>query len=182
MASIWLVRHAPPARVGVCYGQSDVPVTLEPSEAARVIAQRWQDKNPHCVPELWTSPWARTQSVAEELARQFGTGCQVDARLSELAFGEWEGRTYAELEASDADRFQHWLQHYEVEAPPGGETVAALRQRVSEWLAFRSATDGTVLVVTHAGVIRTAHAVHTQRAYSAVAGDPVPHLEPQRLT
>ena len=181
MGEVWLVRHAPTALSGVCYGQSDVPVTLEPIDAARAITQRWQELRAGEAPELWTSPWARTQPVAEEMARLWRTRCHVDARLSELSFGLWEGRAYVELERTDSVRFQHWMHSYEVEAPPGGETVPQLRARVEAWLDEREASSSTVLAVTHAGVIRVARAVSAGLPYSMVAGEKVSYLCPQRI-
>jgi broad specificity phosphatase PhoE len=181
MGEVWLVRHAPAALSGVCYGQSDVPVTVEPIDAARAIIQRWDELRAGDAPELWTSPWARTQPVAEELARFWRTSLRVDARLSELSFGLWEGRTYAEVERTDSVRFQRWMHAYEVEAPPGGETVAELRARVEAWLGERKATSSAVLAVTHAGVMRMARAVSAGLTYSKVAGEKVSYLCPQRI-
>jgi len=181
MASVWLVRHAQTLLHGVCYGQSDVPVELEPAQAARRIALEWAQTGLARPPEIWSSPWVRAESVALELARVWHVPCQVDARLSELCFGVWEGRPYAEIERTDAARFQHWLQHYEQEAPPRGETVAELRARVAAWLEERRGGTTPVLAVTHAGVVRTARAVTSGRPYSAVVGEEVPHLRLERV-
>jgi len=181
MSAIWLVRHAPTLGQGVCYGQSDVAVTLGPVEAARAIGESWTELVRGDPPEIWTSPWARTQPVAEELARRFGVACHVDARLSELSFGAWEGRAFSEIERHDSAQFQRWMKAYEVEAPPLGETAAQLRARVSQWLEERRAASKTVLAVSHAGVIRMGWAIADGLAYSDVAGRPVPHLLPQRI-
>jgi len=75
------------------------------------------------------------------------------------AFGLWEGREFAEIERTDAVRFQLWMRAYEVEAPPGGQTAAQLRARVTDWLEERQKTAATILAVTHAGVTRMARAV-----------------------
>ena len=181
MAAVWLVRHAQTLLRGVCYGQCDVPVELEPAQAARLIAVQWAQKGLASPPEIWTSPWVRAQSVAVELARVWLVPCHVDARLSELCFGVWEGREYAEIERTDGERFRHWMQNYEHEAPPGGETVAELRTRVAAWLDERTADASTVLAVTHAGVVRSARAVVGERPYSAVVGEEVPHLRLERV-
>jgi alpha-ribazole phosphatase len=182
LGDIWLVRHAPTALSGVCYGQSNVPVTLEPAEAARMIAQRWEEQSARSAPELWTSPWARTRPVAEELARHWRTTCRIDARLSELSFGIWEGSEFAEIERTDAQRFQSWMHSYEIAAPPGGETVTQLRARVADWLSEASDAPSSVLAVTHAGVIRVARALTRGLEYSDVAREGVPHLVPEPLS
>jgi broad specificity phosphatase PhoE len=78
-----------------------------------------------------------------------------DPDLREIAFGDWEGLTRAEIRS----RFPHELARYDAEpariAPPAGETVADLAARVARALT-RSQTaqpDGAVLWVTHGGVI-----------------------------
>ena len=181
MASIWLVRHAQTTQSGVCYGQSDVPVQPGAADAARLIARQWEQAGHGNAPELWTSPWARTRSVAEELARYWCVSCHVDERLSELWFGVWEGREYAEIARNDAARFQHWMQNYELAAPPQGETVAQLRTRVAAWLEQRKSGTSSVLAVTHAGVVRTARALIGQQPYSSVASSAVPYLRLEQL-
>lgn len=182
LGRVWLVRHAPTTLKGTCYGQSDVPVSPAPAEAAELVGQRWAAAGMKVPPsEVWSSPWARTRSLAIELARLWQIPWHVDARLSELSFGVWEGREYSEIEGSDALRWERWLHNYELEAPPRGETVAQLRARVTAWLEERSAKNATVLAVTHAGVVRTARAVVAGLAYSAVVADAVPHLCPERI-
>lgn len=181
LPEIWLARHAKPASHGVCYGQSDVAVSLGAADAARELRERFAASHTAAPSELWTSPWARCRDVAQELARMWAMPVRVDARLSELAFGAWEGRTFAELEPEE--RFQFWMRNYETAAPPGGETVAQLLGRVGDWLNERLAGDGTglVLAVTHAGVIRSARAIARGVSYTALVSDPVLHLVPERL-
>lgn len=178
---IWFVRHAPTTLKGVCYGQSDVPVYPEATEAAQLVAQRWEAHETTAPSELWSSPWARAQTVALELARHWQVPWHVDARLSELSFGVWEGREYSAIERSDWLRWEQWLCNYEREAPPGGETAAQLRARVAAWLEERRVSSATVLAVTHAGVVRTARALVAGVSYSAVVGDAVPHLCPELI-
>jgi len=156
-------------------------VELAAADAARLILLQWEQAGLDRPPELWTSPWARTQAVATELAQHWRVSCNVDARLSELCFGVWEGREYCEIARSDAARWQHWTQNYELLAPPDGETVAQLRTRVAQWLAERRSASAPVLAVTHAGVVRTARAVIKQLPYSSVIGDGVPYLQLERL-
>lgn len=182
MGRIWLVRHAPVSVSGVCYGQSDVPTALDAQAAADRIADYWRGtENPHW-DELWCSPWARTRSVAEELARRWSIPCFADTRLSELCFGEWEGRAYADIERDDGERFSQWMRAYETDAPPGGEALPELIQRVSSWLDDARHGDSVRLVVTHAGVIRAARTLRDGGTYAAALRKPVEHLMPERLS
>ncbi len=185
MAQVWLVRHAPSAVTGICYGQSDVAVVVPADEAARLVAERWTKLSALSAPEapeIWSSPWARTRDVAEALARSWGTTCVVDARLSELSFGEWEGRPYAEIEKTDRKRLSDWMRHYESVAPPGGETAIELRQRFVGWWNDRRASDRPILAFTHAGIIRMARSLAAGIPYAKALEKPVDHLRPEAVT
>jgi alpha-ribazole phosphatase len=171
---LWWVRHAPVVVRGVCYGQSDVATTLDARGAADVVERELDGVRPAPALEcLWTSPWERTRRVADEVGARRGLPVRVDARLSELSFGEWEGRTYAELEANDGARYAAWMAAWEIAAPPGGERVEDLVARVAAWARDQR---GPALVLTHAGPIRTLRALARGLPYARLAGDPVPHL------
>jgi alpha-ribazole phosphatase len=75
----------------------------------------------------------------------------ADARLRECHFGEFEGKTYADLEM-DKD-YRNWLDDPQRCAPPGGESLADVERRVMDVLA--SLPNGAV-AVTHGGPIRIA--------------------------
>ncbi|WP_432363615.1 histidine phosphatase family protein [Sporosarcina sp. UB5] len=75
----------------------------------------------------------------------------ADVRLRECHFGEFEGKTYAELEM-DND-YRNWIHDPYSFAPRGGESLADVEKRVME--AFVSLPNGAV-VVTHGGPIRVA--------------------------
>src|SRR5262245_34269168 len=181
MPSLWFARHAPVAVTGVCYGQHDVPVTLDAEKAADVVLGRWQELGLEEIPELWSSPWARARDVAAVLARRWSVEPHVDGRLSELSFGEWEGRRFDDIERADRTRFERWMRAFEVEAPPGGETVAELQKRVAAWIDERRRARATVLAITHAGIIRMARSLAAGVAYSDVATQQVDHLAPECL-
>jgi alpha-ribazole phosphatase len=186
---LWCVRHAPVAVTGVCYGHADVPLGMGEHEAARTIRCAL-DASGITLREVWCSPAARTRTVAEILAAESGASLHVDPRIAELAMGEWEGLPFAEIERTDAARFDRWMAAWRTEAPPGGETLASLVARVGAWaierrialdaLDARQVRDAPrdVLAVTHAGVIRALRALLRGTTYEAIldAGGAVPHL------
>ena len=134
MSALWVARHAPVAVSGVCYGQSDVPVEVDHGAGATRLAAQWAELSAVAykkITRIWTSPWERTRGLAEALGKCLSVPVDADARLSEIAFGEWEGRSYAEIEANDGDRFRAWMADWERLAPPGGESVPALPSRAS---------------------------------------------------
>ncbi|MDW0116421.1 histidine phosphatase family protein [Sporosarcina thermotolerans] len=74
-----------------------------------------------------------------------------DARFRECNFGNFEGKTYADLEM-DKD-YRNWLDDMERRAPRGGESMSDVERRVLE--ALTEMPNGAV-IVTHGGPIRIA--------------------------
>jgi alpha-ribazole phosphatase len=75
----------------------------------------------------------------------------ADVRLRECHFGDFEGKTYAELEM-DKD-YRNWIDNPQTYAPRGGESLAEVERRVLE--ALVQMPDDAV-VITHGGPIRIA--------------------------
>jgi alpha-ribazole phosphatase len=176
-----MVRHAPVAVTGVCYGQIDVATTMDAFEAAAHVDRAFRERGATRWDMVCSSPWERAAGVARVLAAQSGVRMHRDARLSELSFGEWEGRRYSELEVNDGARFMSWMDAYDTVAPPGGETADALLERVRSFLTEVEQSACTVLAVAHAGTIRAARAVRAGARFSEVAHAPVPFLVPERI-
>lgn len=152
---LYLVRHPTPAiSPGVCYGHAE----LDLHENAVVEITQVQDKLAHVVPAaLYTSPLRRCRLLAE--AFPWGVA-QLDARLKELHFGEWELKRW---DALSRDSLDIWAERFVHQAPPGGESFQMLYDRALSF--FNECVDRhlgkAVVAVTHAGVIRAllAHAV-----------------------
>jgi broad specificity phosphatase PhoE len=97
----------------------------------------------------------RTRVTARAIAYNHGLHVQEDSDLRELAFGEWDGYTYDEVLARDANQASLWRTDPSRYAPPGGETVAQVRDRcvraLKRWQALYP--EASVLWVTHGGLI-----------------------------
>lgn len=176
--TLFVVRHAKVTTPGICYGQSDVPTELDDDAACEVVAQQ-MTSFPVRIARVWSSPWQRTRGPAERLAARLGLPLTVDPRLSELAFGAWEGRSYAELE--DDAAFRSWMEHWETAAPPHGERLEQLLSRVSHWRREARSREEGVLAFTHAGVIRALRAESRRVAYADVVAEVVEHLQVQAI-
>jgi alpha-ribazole phosphatase len=95
-------------------------------------------------------------------AKVIGAGCglkpEVTPLLREIHFGEWEGLTYEQIEASWGDRISAWLDNPFERSAPGGETLIEVCDRMREFIEQLSKErPGTkkVAVVSHGGSIRT---------------------------
>jgi len=80
-----------------------------------------------------------------------GDGYRRDARLAEIAFGDWEGSTIAQLHLSDPQRIaqrEHDKWHF---VPPGGESYEMVAARMRDWYA---SLDADTVVTAHGGTAR----------------------------
>lgn len=158
----WFVRHAPvPNPEARCYGQTDVACDTTNTAAFDNLARR--------VPReaVWmATPLSRTQRTMHAIHKARGTTPEplhLEPRLAEQCFGEWQGRTYAELGAyghgtTAAHRF--WLAPAH-SVPPGGESFVTVMERVHEAVEALSKTHAgrDIVCVAHGGSIRAALAL-----------------------
>lgn len=99
------------------------------------------------------SPLLRARETAECLGAD---ATDVEPRLVEMSWGEWEGATLAAL------RQAHGVAMQENEArgldfrPCGGESPREVRARLRDWLCDVASAGEPLVAVTHKGVIRCA--------------------------
>ena len=156
MTRLLLIRHAEPdedAR-GRCYGRLDVGLSPTGLASAERLAESLR---PVQLDAVYVSPRLRAVQTANAL----GASRNVDDRLRELDFGQFEGRTYDEIEREQPEFFRSWMETPTLVRFPGGESYAELRERVAAAVdEIVAANDGrTVALVSHGGVIRAALAV-----------------------
>ncbi|TFF41491.1 histidine phosphatase family protein [Pseudomonas sp. RIT623] len=92
-----------------------------------------------------TAPELRTRQTAQ------GLNATVDEGLRDCALGTWKGRPLKQL---DERELQAWLADPQA-TPHGGESIAALCQRVACWMDS-ALGEGEWVAVTHPFVIRAA--------------------------
>jgi broad specificity phosphatase PhoE len=152
-----LVRHgATPWTdpVRLYQGRIDVPLSELGRTQAERLAAGLRERSPAAV---WHSPLGRTRETAEAIAAATGAPCRPDPRLMELSFGTWEGRSHEDVRTGDPEAHARHYDDVLGGTPPGGEPVASLLERLSEFLRERWVEGaGPIAVVTHEGVIRAA--------------------------
>jgi alpha-ribazole phosphatase len=149
--SLYLLRHGETEGPGGFRGSLDYPLTELgwTTMAAAITAMPTWDL-------VISSPLIRCLAFAQALAKRQSCQCHMEPDLRELDFGDWEGRTAAELmgeQADDLGRF--WSDPYGY-TPPNGEPLAAFEHRILKVLRSIADYSGTkrTLLVTHGGVIR----------------------------
>jgi probable phosphoglycerate mutase len=94
-----------------------------------------------------SSPLLRARASMELVRSALGLdpqGSRTDQRLAEIAFGEWEGKTFADLKNNAADLLAVREQDPWHFVPPGGESYVQLLARVRDW--HGTLTRDTVVV------------------------------------
>jgi len=112
--------------------------------------------NDICWNKLISSPLVRCTKFANMYAKQYSLPLTLDARLQEMHFGKWEGRTVAEVFEDSPDELGRFWENPEKHSSPEGENFNHFKDRViNVWNDIRAGdTDQRLLVVTHGGVIR----------------------------
>ena len=99
---------------------------------------------------------------AVESARLLGApALDIDARLMEMHWGEWEGETRAALRKRLGAHMQRMEERGIDFRPRGGESPRELTGRLEDWLHDVCAHGRGVIAVTHKGVVRAALALAT---------------------
>jgi broad specificity phosphatase PhoE len=117
-----------------------------------------------CLPEAFQPcVWASSPLVrAVETARLLGAvDLVLEPRLTEMDWGDWEGRTLAELRAENGDSMIRNEARGLDFRPPSGESPRLVQQRLSDWIKSIAGVSERVTAVTHKGVIRVALALAT---------------------
>ncbi len=99
------------------------------------------------------SPLIRCHAFAKSLAKKWQLPCIKLPALQEIDFGDWEGKTAAQIEADLLEKFYADPNQF---TPPNGERFIDFQYRVlTAWQALLTQHKNKhILLITHAGVIR----------------------------
>jgi probable phosphoglycerate mutase len=158
-----LVRHGAHDLVGVALAgrMPEVALNARGREQAEALGVALAGAE---LSALYSSPQRRTRETAAAIAHRLHLPVQDAPEFDEIDFGEWTGRTIAELEdaAGGAPGWREWVEHRATATPLGGEPFSKVRQRVLEGAERlrRAHPSGCVAVVSHADVIKALLATH----------------------
>jgi probable phosphoglycerate mutase len=104
---------------------------------------------------IYTSDLVRARDTARAIAERTGAPLTADKGLRERAFGRYQGMTFAEIEAVRPDEAARWRHRDPHWAPPEGESLLQMRERVRQTLDQLAARHpgGQIAVVAHGGVL-----------------------------
>ncbi|MCY3915980.1 MAG: histidine phosphatase family protein [Chloroflexi bacterium] len=104
---------------------------------------------------IYASPRSRALETARIIGAGLGQDVREDERLAEIAFGDFEGRTFAEVEALFPLAYRKWESGYRPYRVPGGESRLDVQRRMqAAWDDITSAANGeTVAIVGHSSAM-----------------------------
>jgi broad specificity phosphatase PhoE len=146
-----LVRHAPTSATRAHAFPADEPLDERGKTAAGALGGAIRAAiGDGC--ETFCSPSARCRQTAA------AAGLPNDSVVPELAecdFGDWAGRTLADVCAEDAAAAEAWMTD-PASAPHAGESLDTFIARVAGWLDGQAGLDGRAVAITHGGVVKAA--------------------------
>ena len=134
-------------------GQSNIPLNVVGVRQAQALGSRLAGEP---IDHIYASDLDRTSQTASAIAAHHQCPLALTSALRELHFGEWEGLTYEQIQESDPQGLETWNQDTLDYAPPGGESLKVLANRISTFKEDISTrhSRGTVLLVTHGGCLQ----------------------------
>jgi alpha-ribazole phosphatase len=152
---VLLVRHGQTNwnLTGRFQGQTDVPLNATGYRQAAAVSRILSTA---CMQAVYTSDLQRARETARHIAAPLSLTVQVEPGMREMAFGQWEGLTYAEILQRDAKALMAWQKAPQCLAPPHGETLTQVADRVRRALTrlVERHRDHSLVLVAHGGSLR----------------------------
>jgi probable phosphoglycerate mutase len=133
-------------------GHLDIALNNKGLWQAGQVARSLADED---VKAIYASDLLRAWQTAHAIAQATDAPLTADVGLRERGFGSFQGKTYAEIESLWPEASQLWRKRDPEWAPPGGESLSTMRERVQTTvnaLAQQHMGDQIVLVA-HGGVM-----------------------------
>lgn len=145
-----LVRHGDVGYHGRYIGSSDPELTSQGWQQMRDLNVAFRGQR---VDAVLCSPLRRCRQSLEAL--EVAAACRYQDALREINFGAWEGKSFAEIAASDEPSVAAWAAGGADFTFPEGDCLKLFYERmVGLWQSLAATEEESLLVVTHGGVIR----------------------------
>jgi broad specificity phosphatase PhoE len=131
-ARVVLLRHpqlAEPYRA-LALGQGDAELARRGREQTLTVLRELDGIS---FDRIYSAPTRHCMETAEALGREIGKPAESIPALHDPGLGQWEGKTWQELQTTDAALLREFFRDYGLVAPQGGETLADAIDRALMW-------------------------------------------------
>jgi len=181
MSDILLVRHAEYAGAGhILLGRDDGVGLSEAGQAqAAALERRLRGEQ---IVSIESSPRLRCIETAAPLAEALDLPLLIEPALEEIDFGAWTGQSFESLTTDPG--WSSWNKRRGWARPPGGETMAEAQRRIVQHMqrAARRDPEGSIVMITHAELIRAAVLHNRRLSFEAWSQIDIAPCEIVRLT
>ena len=133
-------------------GQIDWPLSEAGREQSRILQKLLKKTD---IETAYSSDLARSRQTAKIITENKDMNITALKDFREIAMGEWEGRSFAEIAHRFPGEFRARALDIAYYCTPGGESFSECGQRVLKMFrAILAKTTGNVLIVGHAGTNR----------------------------
>ena len=171
---IYLVRHGQTAfnAEGRLQGHVDSPLT----ELGRAQAVRFGEILSGLTAPGWrivSSPLGRAVATAQAIRDVLGFGeVEIEPRLIELSWGDWDGRLRADLQTQYPDAFGRTGWAFQA---PTGEAYESVQARMAGWMAsLPPDPERRIIAVSHGVAGRVLRGVYAGLSRTDTVVQPVP--------
>lgn len=147
-------------------GHLDIPLNDVGLWQARQAALALADEP---IDAIYSSDLQRAWVTARAVAETTQAPLTAHQGLRERSFGVLQGHTFEELEAKEPEQAYRWRKRDPAFAPEGGESLIALRERITATTHALAAqhVGGQIVLVAHGGVLDVLYRAATRQDIQA---------------
>lgn len=148
------VRHGETAwnKDGRIQGHLDIPLNATGLWQAQRLARALADED---ISAVYSSDLSRAWQTAEAIAQAQQLAVKAEPRLRERCFGDFQGKSWTEMETDWPEAASAWRRREPAFTPPGGENLLQLQERVLDALVdvCQRHWGEQIVLVAHGGVM-----------------------------
>ena len=147
-------------------GHLDIPLNDVGLWQARQAALALADEP---IDAIYSSDLQRAWVTARAIAETTQAPLTAHQGLRERSFGVLQGHTFEELEAKEPEQAYRWRKRDPAFAPEGGESLIALRERITAtpYALAAQHVGGQIVLVAHGGVLDVLYRAATRQDIQA---------------
>lgn len=156
MTTLLITRHGQTLwnLEGRLQGHMDSDLTDLGKNQAAWLGERLRDVEIH---KIYASSSGRTLKTAEIIRGKRNIEIIASDQLREINMGSWEGQFHSDIEAYDQEAYYNFWHKPDLYQPQEGESYESLLTRVTNEVEkiIGENENKTILIVTHAGVLKS---------------------------